>query len=195
MSFYYSLLAKKLSKLSKDELEEMAKKIFLLKVNADFSVNRWKKVEKEELVKKLAMICFKNKIYVEEIHTIQILYHSKDDFIIQKSCGSISYYTKLLNRIITEYGFSAQTNFHEIKVMAKILTKYLKTPYFRKFIQYPNKQSLDLLDNILEILPEMCNVDNSNQKKKEIIKNKLLYIQKQIIDAESGYFLDLSCSD
>jgi len=89
-------LVKQLEKISRKDLEDIAKKRIGLRVTDDFKTDTWKKVRDWDLIDKLAEIYIQNKIYIRDLLHMKVLYKNKDVFIIQKRLGEIHYYEEIL---------------------------------------------------------------------------------------------------
>ena len=144
-------LVKKLGKISRKDLEDIAKKRIGLRVTDDFKTNTWEKVRDWDLIDKLTEICLQNNIYIKNLFRMKVLYKNKDFFIIQKHLGEIHYFEEILKSALMKYGLSKSPDYEELNRIAEIVLNYISTVRFGNALEYPVYPNSSHLDNMIRI--------------------------------------------
>lgn len=183
-------LVKRLEKLSRTELEDIAKKRLGLKVRADFSTTTWKHVQDRDLIDKIADICIQNNIflniYFKDLHK-RVLYKNQDGFIIQKRLGDIHYFEEILKSALKKYGLSETPDYEELSQIATIVYNYIRTVRFDNALKYPVYPNASHLPRIESIAKKLSTVI----QKRKSYSRFFASITKAFDRADSAYYSDV----
>ncbi|MHA2363112.1 MAG: hypothetical protein ACXAC7_04090 [Candidatus Hodarchaeales archaeon] len=184
-------LIKRLEKISRKDLEDIAKKRIGLKVNDDFNTQTWKNIKNSDLVDKLAEICIQNNIYVKDLLRMRVLYKNKDCFIIQKYLGEIHYFEEILKSAFMKYGISKLPDYDELARIAEIVHNYISTVRFDNALVYPVYPNSSHLSRIISIAKSLSTLVQRNLKTEESYKHFLKSISEAFKEADSDYYFDV----
>ncbi len=184
-------LVKRLEKLSRKDLEDIAKRRIGLKVKDDFKTDTWKTVKDWDLVDKLAEICIQNNLYIKDLLQKRVLYKNKDVFIIQKRLGDIHYFEEILKSALMKYGLSKSPDYEELTQIAKIVQNYISTVRFDNVLKYPVYPNSSHLYRMKRITQSLSTVGQRNLKTEESYRHFLTSITEAFKRADLDYYGDV----
>ncbi len=184
-------LVKRLEKISRNDLEDIAKKRFGLKVKDDFKTETWKNVKDKDLIDKFIEICIQNNIYVKDLLRMRVLYKNKDNFIIQKHLGDIHYFEEILKSALMKYGLSKSPDYEELARIVEIVHDYISTVRFDNALKYPVYPNSSHLYRIKSIVKSLSTVCQRNLKTEESYRHFLASITEEFKDADLDYYGDV----
>ena len=184
-------LVKELEKISRKDLEKIAKTRIGLGVRNNFKTNSWGKVKDKDLIDRLADICIQNNIHVKDLLPLKVLYKNKDLFIIQRRLGEIHYFEDILKSALTKYGLSNSPDYEELTRIAEIVYNYIDTVRFDNALEYPVYPNSDHLTNIKRIAMSLSTLIQQNLKTEESYRQFLTSITESFKEADSSYYGDI----
>ena len=184
-------IIEKLWEIPRNTLEDVVKKNLHLRVRVDFGENSWKKVKDRDLIKKLADLCYKNNLIVNDLLESKVLYRNKRDFLILKLLGRISDYKRILISAINQYGLCKNPDYEELARISDHIYQYISSMRFDNAIEYPVYPSSGLLYDIKKIAQLLSTINQKNLKTKVAYKNFLDDINVAIQKAEDDYIFDI----
>ncbi len=184
-------LVKELEKISRKDLEDIAKIRIGLSVRVDLKTSTWEKVKDGDLVNKLAEICIQNNIDVKDLLRMKVLYKNKDVFIIQKRLGEIHYYEEVLKSALMRYGLSKSPDYEELTRIAEIIYSYISTVRFDNALEYPVYPNSSHLRRIKSIVWSLSTVSQKNLKTEDSYRHFLTSITEAFKEADLDYYGDI----
>ncbi len=184
-------LVKRLEKISRKDLEDIAKKRIGLKVKDDFKTDTWKNVKDWDLVNKLAEICIQNDLFIKDLLDTRVLYKNKDVFIIQKRLGDIHYFEEILKSALMKYGLSKSPDYEELARIAEIVHNYISTVRFDNALEYPVYPNSSHLYRMKSIAKSLSTLVKRNLKTEESYRDFLTSITEEFKNADLDYYGDV----
>ncbi len=184
-------LVKRLEKISRKDLVDIAKNRIGLSVRYDLKTSTWEKVRDGDLVNKIAELCIQNNIYIKDLLCMQVLYKNKDVFIIQKRLGEIQYFEGILKSALMKYGLSKSPDYEELVRIAEIIYSYISTVRFDNALEYPVYPNSNHLRRIKSIAWSLSTNSQKNLKTKDSYRHFLTSITEAFKEADLDYYGDV----
>lgn len=184
-------LLKQLKKISRKDLEDIAKNRIGLRVRDDLKASTWEKVKDGDLINKLTEICIHNNIYIKDLLRLKVLYKNKDVFIIQKRLGDIHYFEEILKSALIRYSHFKLSEYKELTRIAEIVYSYISTVRFDNALIYPVYPNSIHLRRIKSIAWSLSTISQINLKTESNYHQFLTSITEAFKEADLDYFGDV----